>query len=260
MAVDSSSSQVTVEADSYEFRPLRLVAVTHGVPSPANREAIMHLVDGVVRARPEADVSITFVDAQHSDLATSLAEAVSDPRAIIVPLVLSAGYHVRTGLARGLERLPVAGASLADPLGPDERIVEVLERRLGPIDDDDDVCVVLAAAGSNDPRAVRECFETARLLGARIGRAVTVGFIAAAIPRLPDAIEMLRAVHPGTKVHVATYLLAPGTFYDAAIVAGADVIADPLLLPGEAADDALVRLVLDRADAIAEEQEYLARG
>ncbi|WP_350349652.1 CbiX/SirB N-terminal domain-containing protein [Agromyces sp. G08B096] len=258
MAIGSSSSQL-VGQEGPE-RPLRLVAVTHGAPSAANREAVMRLVDGVASARPATDVSITFVDAQHSDVATALAEGVADPRAIIVPLVLSAGFHVRTGLARGLDRLPVAGASLADPLGPDERLVDVLADRLGDLGDDEEVSVVLAAAGSNDPRAVRECFETARLLGARLGRPVTVGFIAAAIPRLPDAIEMLRAVHPRTRVVVAPYLLAPGTFYDAAVLAGADRVAEPLLLPASDAPRALVSLVLDRADEVAAEEAYRSRA
>ncbi len=109
---------------------------------------------------------------------------------------------------------------------------------------------MLAAAGSNDPRAVRECFETARRLAHRLGRPVTVGFIAAAIPRLPDAIEMIREVHPGSRVVVGAYLLAPGTFYDSAAGAGGDLIADPLLLPGESAPHELVDLVLERFAAV----------
>jgi len=230
-------------------RPVRLMALTHGEPSVANRAAIMRLVDGVAAARPGADVSITFVDAQHRDVATTLAESVSDPRAIIVPLVLSAGFHVRTGLSRGIAKLAGAGASLAAPLGPDDRLADLLAERIGPVDGPD-VSVVLAAAGSNDPRAVRECFETARRLGARLGRAVTVGFIAAAIPRLPDAIEMLRAVHPRTRVLVAAYLLAPGTFYDAAALAGGDVVTPPLMTPDAPAPRQLVELVLERIDQI----------
>jgi sirohydrochlorin ferrochelatase len=207
--------------------PLRLVAVTHGAPSAANREAVIRLVDGVASARPELDVSITFVDASHADVASAL-EAAAVPHTVIVPLVLSAGFHVRTGLSLGLDRLG-GDVRLAAELGPDDRIVDVL-----------------AAAGSNDPRAVRECFETSRRLGQRLGRPVTAGFIAAAIPRLPDAIEMIREVHPGARIVVCPYLLAPGTFYDQANAVGADVVGDPLLLPDRVAPDALIDLVLDR--------------
>jgi sirohydrochlorin ferrochelatase len=245
VTIGSASTERTDETQT--ARPVRLVALTHGEPSAANRAAILRLVDGVAAARPGADVTITFVDAQHRDVATALAESVRDPEAIIVPLVLSAGYHVRTGLSRGIDRLAGEGAALAAPLGPDDRLATVLAERIGPIEGTD-VSVVLAAAGSNDPRAVRECFETARRLGARLGRPVTVGFIAAAIPRLPDAIEMLRAVHPLTRVLVVAYVLAPGAFYDAAVLAGGDLVTDPLLMPDAPAPAQLVELVLERAD------------
>ena len=245
-------SRVTGAATEHVEAPLRLVAVTHGAPSSANREAVIRLVDGVASARPDLDVSISFVDASRSDVAAALGPD-DDTGAVIVPLVLSAGFHVRTGLSLGLDRRgsgsgvgAVTGTRLAAELGPDDRIVEVLAERLGRLRLADTDAVVLAAAGSNDPRAVRECFETARRLGHRLGRSVTVGFIAAAIPRLHDAIEMIREVHPGVRVIIGSYLLAPGTFYDTAASAGADAIAAPLLLPDEVAPRQLVELVLDR--------------
>ncbi|MEF3404061.1 sirohydrochlorin chelatase [Agromyces sp. CCNWLW203] len=247
-------SRVTGAATEHVEAPLRLVAVTHGAPSSANREAVIRLVDGVASARPDLDVSISFVDASRSDVAAALGPD-DGTGAVIVPLVLSAGFHVRTGLSLGLDRRGSAsgsgagwatGTRLAAELGPDDRIVEVLAERLGRLRLADTDAVVLAAAGSNDPRAVRECFETARRLGHHLGRSVTVGFIAAAIPRLPDAIEMIREVHPGVRVIVGSYLLAPGTFYDTAASAGADAVAAPLLLPDEAAPYQLVELVLDR--------------
>ncbi|KRC63031.1 hypothetical protein ASE14_04380 [Agromyces sp. Root81] len=253
-------------AEHVEAHPLRLVAVTHGEPSSANREAVIRLVDGVASARPELDVSISFVDASRSDVAAAALGADDDAPAVIVPLVLSAGFHVRTGLSLGLDRRGAArgsadgvagatgtgsGTRLAAELGPDDRIVEVLAERLARLKLADTDAVVLAAAGSNDPRAVRECFETARRLGHRLGRSVTVGFIAAAIPRLHDAIEMIREVHPGVRVVVGSYLLAPGTFYDTAASVGADAIAEPLLLPGEPAPRRLVELVLERYDDVA---------
>lgn len=238
------TSAVAAHAGDPAARPLRLVAVTHGAPSEANREAIMRLADGVATARPGLDVAISFVDARAGDLGVDLVGG-GGAAPVFVPLVLSAGFHVRTGLALGLERLRT-GAGLADALGPDDRIVEVLARRLRHAGLEPDDAVVLAAAGSNDPRAVRECFETARRLGHRLGRSVTVGFIAAAIPRLPDAIEMIREVHPGVRIAVAPYLLAPGTFSDAAAAADAELVADPLLVPGEPAPAELVELVLDR--------------
>jgi sirohydrochlorin ferrochelatase len=107
--------------------PLRLVAVTHGALSAANREAVIRLVDAVASERPELDVSISFVDASNADVAAALA-ADAEPDAVIVPLVLSAGFHVRTGLSLGLDRIgggrssppssvPTTGSSPCSPSG-----------------------------------------------------------------------------------------------------------------------------------------------
>ncbi|MCI2958128.1 cobalamin biosynthesis protein CbiX [Agromyces atrinae] len=226
--------------------PLALLAVTHGAPSAENRAAVVSLVDAITARNPAADVSIDFIDAQHTDVASALTQATRTRGAVIVPLVLSAGYHVRAGLALGLDRLEGEGVELAAALGPDPRIVDVLAARLEAIGLQSSDALILAAAGSNDPRAVRECFETGRRLAARLGRPVTVGFIAAAIPRLPDAIEMVREVHPGSRVVIGTYLLAPGNFYDSVLAAGGDVVAEPLIVPGSRVEDGLVELVLDR--------------
>ncbi|GAA1832632.1 sirohydrochlorin chelatase [Agromyces salentinus] len=228
---------------------MRLVAVTHGVPSSANREAVLRLVDRVVESAAGLDVAISFVDASTADVAAAVA-AAADADSVIVPLTLSAGYHVRTGLSFGLERIGAAGR-LAAELGPDDRIVGALADRLAEAGLEPGDQVLLAAAGSNDPRAVRECFETARRLGHHLGRSVTVGFIAAAIPRLPDAIEMIREVHPGTRIIVAAYLLAPGAFYDSVLAAGAEVVAEPLIAAGRPVPQGLVDVVLDRYAAVA---------
>ena len=232
--------------------PLMLLSVTHGSPSADNRAAIIALVDAVASARPRLDVAIGFVDTRNADVAAALSQHVGLPDAVIVPLVLSAGFHVRSGLAEGIERLELGGAVLANALGPDRRIVDVLADRLeeaGLLPGDS---VLLAAAGSTDARAVAECFETGRLLAAGLGRPVTVGFAAAGSPRVHDAIEMLRAVHHGSRVVVSAYLLAPGVFYDTVRGIGADAVSAPLVLPGTVVPTALVDLVLDRYDAAAE--------
>ncbi|MET4157834.1 sirohydrochlorin ferrochelatase [Agromyces sp. PvR057] len=239
-----------------ERPPLRLIAVTHGSPSAANRKAVMRLVDRVAMVEPGIEVAIDFVDAKSADVAAAVA-AAGESDAVIVPLTLSAGYHVRTGLAFGLERIG-GGVRLAAELGPDDRLVGILAERLADAGLEDGDAVLLAAAGSNDPRAVRECFETARRLGHRLGRPVTVGFIASAIPRLPDAMEMIREVHPGTRIAVAAYVLAPGTFYDAAAAMGAELITEPLIAPGRPVPPALVEVVLDRYDAVEAERHHYA--
>ncbi|WP_395242883.1 sirohydrochlorin chelatase [Agromyces sp. MMS24-K17] len=243
------------ESEDMASAPLRLLAVTHGPPSPANRAAVIQLVDAVATARPDLDVSISFVDSHPRDAIKALGEHLVEPGAVLVPLVLSAGFHVRTGLNQGLDRVNGSGVVLAGELGPDERLVEELARRvedLGLVDTD---VVVLAAAGSNDPRVSRECFETGRRLAVRLGRPVTVGFVASAVPRLHDAIDMVRDVHPGSRIVIGAYMLAPGVFYDQAAAAGGDVIARPLLEPDATAPAAIVDLILDRYASALESME-----
>ena len=88
-------------------------------------------------------------------------------------------------------------------------------------------------------------------LAAASGRDVSLGFLSAAEPRLPDAVAAARsdAAADGGRVVVANYLLAPGFFDDLARAAGADVTARPLLVPDEPAPRELVEIVLDRYDA-----------
>lgn len=219
-----------------------LVAVAHGTSSAAGRSAIGGLVAAVGARRPDLAVRAAFVDVQPPEPAAVLASLDGSAPARLVPLLLSAGYHVYVDLAEAAassEATTVAGA-----LGPDERLVDVLVRRLEGAGLRDDDVVVLGAAGSSQASAVADCERVAAMLGHRLGRPVTVGYLSAADPRLTDAVAAQRL--PGRRVVVATYLLAPGFFADLAGRSGADVVTPPLLLPHEPAPEGLVDLVVER--------------
>lgn len=221
-----------------------LLAISHGTSSPTGQDAVASLVAGVAAARPDLAVHEGFVDVQQPDVPAVLGALPASRESVIVPLLLSAGYHVHVDLAD--DAASAEGAVVAGALGPDDRLVAVLARRLeeaGLLASD---VVVLAAAGSSDERAVADCIETARRLGAVIERPVTVGFISAALPRIADEIATTRAAHPGRRVVVASYLLAPGYFAELAAAAGGDVTSAPLLLADGEAPDELVDLVLER--------------
>ena len=126
-----------------------------------------------------------------------------------------------------------------------------LLRRLHEAGLRDDDRIVLAVAGSSDRRAVEDCRDQARRLAAASGRDVTIGFLSAADPRLPDAVAVARADDAAARAVVANYLLAPGYFDDLARAAGADVTAPPLLVPDAPAPSELVDIVLDRYAASA---------
>jgi sirohydrochlorin ferrochelatase len=71
--------------------------------------------------------------------------------------------------------------------------------------------------------------EMGALLGAQLGREVTVGFISAATPSVGEAVAAVRArAGRDARVAVANYLLAPGFFHLQLEAAGADVVAAPL--------------------------------
>lgn len=232
-----------------------LLAVSHGTSSPSGQRAVSALVDAVAVSNPGVAVSGGFVDVQQPDVADSLARLVGLQRAVVVPLLLSAGYHVHVDLSREIAVARRAmgstsiATSLARALGPDDRLVAILAGRLHEAGLRSTDSVVMAAAGSSDPRAVADCAEMARRLAVCLGREVRLGFISAATPRLGDAVEDARAAASGGRVVISSYLLAPGYFAELAGRAGADVVTSPLLAEGHEPPHELVALVGERYSA-----------
>lgn len=222
-----------------------LVAASHGTSSPDGRAAVAALVDAVRTAAPGLVVEDAFVDVQAPDVASVLDALGAEHESVVVPLLLSAGYHVHVDLVRELNGR-VGRPSLGAALGPDDRLVDVLLSRLAEAGLRDDDRVVLAAAGSSDRGAVEDCRVVGRRLARRLGRPVAVGFLSAARPGLADAIARTRATHPVSRVVVSSYLLAPGYFHDLAATAGAAVTSAPLLRPDAPPPASLVEVVLDR--------------
>ena len=115
--------------------------------------------------------------------------------------------------------------------------------RPAPIPRDPLTAVVVAAAGSSDPRSVADVEDTADLLQREWAGAVTTGYGSAAQPTVPDAVAAARR-GGAERVVVASYLLAPGHFHDKLAGAGADLVTAPLL-----PDDRIAAVLLDRYDA-----------
>jgi sirohydrochlorin ferrochelatase len=214
-----------------------LVACAHGTRDPAGRHAVDVLRDDVAATRSGVGVVEAYVDVQEPVLPDVLCGLDS---AVVVPLLLSAGFHVHVDIARAVE---AAGPDVraARPLGPDPALVDVLALRLGDAGLDGDHAVLLAAAGSSDPRAVADVERTAMDLAARLDRAVTPAYASAAKPPVESAVAVLRTA--GRRIAVASYLLAPGHFQRRLRATGADVIAAPLL-----PHPAITALVLRRYD------------
>ncbi|GAA1058107.1 hypothetical protein GCM10017608_05100 [Agromyces luteolus] len=244
-------------------RPPALVAVSHGTSSPEGRAAVRGLYDAVVAAVAErwadaaSETRLCHVDVEQPDVPAALATLPDGEPAVIVPLLLSAGYHVHVDLAEAAAEARDGGrvVVVADALGPDDRLIAVLQRRLAEAGTRDDDPVVLVVAGSSDVRAVEACERVRDALAEASVADVSIGFLSAAEPRLPDAVAAARAAGaghgPGARVAAASYLLAPGYFQDLAASSAPDVLAEPLLRPDDAPAE-LVQVVLDRyAEALA---------
>lgn len=202
------------------------------------------------RLRPEVPISLGFVDVDVPALPGLVDRVVADSnQAVIVPLLLSSGYHVAVDIL-GQAARHAAEVTAAAALGPDPVLADILADRLverlgHTTGSEADALqgidsVVLAAAGSSNRRALLDCSATAALLADRIDRPVEVGYVSGAGERLAPVL----ARTPG-RVAVATYLLAPGAFADHIHrLAGHHPVSAPL-----GADPRLAALALARYDA-----------
>lgn len=213
-----------------------LVLVAHGTRSRAGVETVAALAEAA--AERVGAVRTAFVDV----LGPSPTEVLCDVRgpAVLVPAFLASGYHVHTDVPRAVADSGHPRVVVTRALGPHPALARVLEQRLREYGWRPGDAVVLAAAGSSDPRGRHDVRRAAAMLSARVRRDVPVGYIASGTPTVAEAVARLRA-EGRQRVFVASYLLAPGLFHTRLGQAGADGVADPL-----GAHDAIADLVAER--------------
>jgi NAD(P)H-dependent nitrite reductase small subunit len=226
-----------------------LIAASHGTSDLAGQRSVTALVNAVRDMRAELEVVDAYVDVHGPDVPTSIDAIHPEQEITIVPLLLSAGHHVKVDLANAAAEDTVRTVSVTAALGPDARLAEVLARRLREAGLRSDDRVVLAAAGSTDAAAVADCHVMGHLLAALLHRPVAVSFLSAAEPHVADAVSSMRTSGPG-RVVVASYLLAPGYFASLAAAAGGDVTSQPLLVDGERPPRELIDIVLRLFDEV----------
>ena len=218
-----------------------LVAVAHGTTDPAGAAAIRTLIRQVGLLRPGLDVTAAFLSNGTPSLDDALsASAVAGRAPVVVPLLLSSGYHVRHDIPRivSARRGPHDSIAITPHLGPDPLVINILA---------DHVELKLGARLLSASRVV---LAAAALLSRRLGSPVRPAYVTTTEPPLDEALEHAAREARGDRVIVATYLLATGEFERrihaaAANVAGVDIrVTDPL-----APDARLARLVLERYDA-----------
>lgn len=255
-----------------------MIACAHGTSNAQGAAEVNALRDAIAALRPGLDVREAYVDVQQPDLVDVVAGLPGAPgapgegapggggedaadggpgaSAVVVPLLLSVGYHVKVDIARAVKSRP--GTLAAAPLGPDPRLAALLDQRLREAGVTDNDAIVLAAAGSSNPNAALSVEKLAGQLGALRSNRIVAAYGASAKPSVPEAVAMLReeaaggagagesagAVDLGGRVVVASYLLAPGFFHDQLAKAGADLVTAPLL-----PSPVLAEIALERYDA-----------
>jgi sirohydrochlorin ferrochelatase len=222
--------------------PPALVLLVHGTRSPVGTETTHRLADAVAAQRLDHTLRLGFLDV-HGPSLTEVLDDLAGP-AVVVPAVLSTGYHVRVDipamtygrpqvrLARHLGPHPLLTTALVDRLEQArERSGQARGRR------DTDRRVVLLATGSSDPAAIGEIEAAADDLATTLGVPVTARTLEDHVPG-----ELLAGVE------VSCYLLAEGTFAtrarESAIKGGAALVTDPLGVLPE-----IVELIWQRYDA-----------
>lgn len=218
-----------------------LVACAHGTRSAVGRAAVASLVSAV-RAASSAPVLDAFVDV-HGPYVSDVVASVSGD-AVVVPLLLAPGYHVRVDITRAAA--PWSSA-VAPSLGPSPLLTSLLMDRLRAAGARPGDAVMLGAAGSSDDASDVSVRAAARSLAVAWGAPVSVAYGASRSPSLAAEVARLRSVTSG-RVVVASYLLATGHFHRRILDAGADLVTAPLL-GGGSPDPRLVELVLERFES-----------
>jgi sirohydrochlorin ferrochelatase len=221
-----------------------LLVAAHGTRSPEGTATTQAFVAAVARARPDVPVSLGFLDVAAPSLRDALHATDARP-VIVVPLLLSAGYHVTVDIPA-----VVAGRAdvrVARHLGPDPAVIAAVADRLAEARSAErgravparsaERDTVLAAIASSRASGRAELDEAAGLLGDRLGRPVSV------LPLGEDLAARVTALPRPTDV--AVYLLAEGGFLAALRTATtrAGVVAEPI-----GVHPAVVSLVWDRFD------------
>ncbi len=141
-----------------------LLAVAHGSRNPAAADVIKTIARQIRRMAPVLDVRVAFVSHAEPSLRAELGAAGSN--SVIVPLLLSTGYHLTADITGAASS---AGVQVASPLGPDELLLTALTARLSEAGVPDGTPIVLAAAGSSDPAGAADVQQQAGPAGRAAG-------------------------------------------------------------------------------------------
>ncbi|MFI7007344.1 sirohydrochlorin chelatase [Streptomyces sp. NPDC050145] len=231
-------------------KPPALVLVAHGSRDPRALTTVTALAHRIQELRPALPVHLGHIELDEPLLTDTLTR-LRPGRAVLVPLLLSRGHHVKHDIPGAADAADHLRTRVAAPLGPHPLLADALHDRLTeagwPAQQSERARrrsgVVLAAAGSRDPDAAVDIRRTADLLAHRLGVPVIPAHPGSAeASDVPAAVRAL-AAQGRPRTAVAAYFTAPGRFATQAAAAAPGIAAAPL-----GTHPALARLVLHRYD------------
>ncbi|GGF53353.1 cobalamin biosynthesis protein CbiX [Marmoricola endophyticus] len=196
----------------------RLVTVAHGTrKTPANAVAVR--TTALAAQRMGIGAVTAYVELSTPLLGDVLA-ATAQPT-VVLPMLLSTGYHLRHDLPRALEA-SAGPALLGRSLGPHALLARAQVSRLREAGAVPGSPLVMVAAGSSDELATRDLERAAQLLAHAWGASVRVATLSGRGERPEDVVRRGDCV--------SRYLLAGGFFADrltrVARDAGAHAVAE----------------------------------
>lgn len=203
-----------------------LVLCSHGTADPSGQEVVRRVAAAVRRTASPFEVHEAVVDVEDHRLGDVLT-GLRRP-AVVVPLLLSGGYHLHHDITEAVAHHPAA--AVARPLGPEASLAVLGARRLREVGATQDDVIVLAGSGSSDPRALQDVDTAAALLRGHWGGSVRVGHLGRFGTPAADVVAAARR-DGDRRVVVSSYLLAPGYFQNTLQGVGADLVTAPLLSP-----------------------------
>jgi sirohydrochlorin ferrochelatase len=240
------------------------VLLAHG-SSRGEQVAILESLAGLVHDQDEAStgdagvavgphpVGIAFLDHHGPSLNEAVASCVAAgaDQVVVVPVLLSDAFHARHDVPRVVKNasarasVPVA---LAEPLGLDDRLAEVVRARIAVLGVDDIDTVVVAAAGTGVVTAQDAFRRAVRQWRGRDPYRLNAAFIAGGDPSAVELVTTLVDQHQ--RVVVVPFLIATGRLEQrlrtGALDAGALAVGEVL-----GADPVLAAIARDRRDACA---------
>ena len=213
-----------------------LVTVAHGTRTAAGNEVARELTAAAaLRLGGRATASyVELSDPLFADVMTQLTEP-----AVVVPLLLSTGFHMRVDIPEAAAGADVP-VSLGRPLGPDPLLAQAQVARLVDAGAHRGQRVVLVAAGSSEEAATADQLSAVAYLSRAWDGQVALATLSGHGERPSDVIRPGDAVSP--------YLLSPGFFHDRLRrEARADVIVADVI----GAHPCVVELIVARATELA---------